>query len=53
MKKIYLTPQITVVHIQASQMIAQSLGFKNGTVTDENNVMTKDEGDWDDDLWDE
>ena len=51
MKKIYLTPLTSVIHIQASQMIAESLGFKKGTtVTKEEDVMTKDQGSWGD-VW--
>ena len=50
MKKIYLTPLTSVIHIQASQMIAESLDIKSGTVTEESDVMTKDQGSWGD-VW--
>lgn len=46
MKKIYLTPLTSVIHIHASQMIAESLDIKSGTVTKESDVMTKDQGSW-------
>lgn len=50
MKRIYLTPLTSVIHVQASQMIAESLDIKSGTVTKESDVMTKDQGSWGD-VW--
>jgi len=50
MKKIYLTPHATVIHIQASQMIAESYKIYNSEI--DADAMTKDEGDWDE-VWDD
>ena len=54
MKKIYLTPETYVIHIQASQMIAESLGMKKGNVSEESAVLSKENQNswgnvWDDD----
>ena len=51
MKKIYMIPELHVVEIQCETLIAESL-IKNSE-GDGGAQLTKDEGDWDDDLWDE
>jgi len=51
MKKIYMQPQMAVVKIAPTTLIAESLGVNNEA---QNNVQgdVKDEGDWDE-LWDD
>lgn len=51
MKKKYIVPVLNIVHIATHQMIAVSLGVNSETQTDVQ--YSKDEGDWDDDLWDD
>lgn len=54
MKKIYLTPQTSVIHVQASQMIAESLEMKKGsTVSDEGAVLSKENQNGWGNIWDD
>lgn len=41
MKKIYKAPRILVVQIRTSHMLAESLYFREGNISDENAVLTK------------
>ena len=43
MKKIYSIPQVTIVSITTKHLISQSLGYKDGTVTDESSVLIKED----------
>lgn len=51
MKKIYLIPQTTVVKVELSHLVAESYIISN--VESSTDAMSKDQGDWDDDLWDD
>ena len=51
MKKIYLIPQTTVVKVELSHLVAESYKIFGKEVNAD--AMSKDEGDWDDDLWDD
>ncbi len=46
MKKIYQNPEITVIRVEVSQMIAESLGFGDGVGTASGAESR--ESDWDD-----
>jgi len=52
-KKIYMSPALQIVEIHTEKLIAESLGFVDDEISDPNQVGTKDQGDWDDDLWDD
>ncbi len=55
MKKIYKTPRILVVQIRTSHMLAESLNFRGGDITDENAVLTReyDNTSFNRNIWDE
>ena len=50
-KKIYMTPALQIVSVSATHMLAESLVADPTKEVNAN--FTKDEGDWDDDLWDD
>ena len=47
MKKTYQTPKASVTEIAALQMIAESLTYKSGNITNVNSVLTKEDNSWD------
>ncbi len=49
-KKTYIIPTLLIVNVNASQMIAESLGVNPEEQVNSN--FTKDEGDWDE-VWDD
>ena len=53
MKKIYISPALQCVHIEASTTLASSPFYDpDKEIENNNDIGTKDEGDWDE-LWDE
>ncbi len=54
MKKIYIQPEMLTVKLCACAIIANSPNTIDiNSVGGSGSDLTKDEGDWDDDLWDE
>lgn len=57
MKKIYKEPTMTVVMLQITNHLMDLSPGNSASINSERvsdgNAFTKDEGDWDDDLWDE
>ena len=49
-KKTYIIPTLLIVNVDASQMIAESIGVNPDQQVNSN--FTKDEGDWDE-VWDD
>ena len=53
MKKIYIIPALNIVEIHCETLIADSLKFRSGEVSEENNVLSKEnQGSWGN-IWDD
>jgi len=52
-KKIYTTPALQIVSVNPTHMLANSLEADSSKTISSSTNWTKDEGDWDDDLWDD
>ncbi len=50
MKKMYISPALSIEEAQAAQMLAESLKLSNTTV-DGSQALTKEDEDWE--IWDE
>lgn len=55
MKKIYITPALVVVHLGSGPLCETIIvgSGKTDESTGDGNDLTKEFGDWDDDLWDD
>ena len=53
MKKTYIIPESLTIQLVAMQMMAQSLPVGDDTITDPNEILTKENNSTDKGVWDE